>query len=310
MKSQKIFKLGKAAFTLLLLAIVLRRADLGNIIHIVKESDLDFILLAILSFTFYQLMFAYNWNKALATLKANIQYADLLKIHMTGLFYNLFLPTSMGGELAKIYYLSKRLNNRITSLKSVALVRGVGLLTNLLILTFSLAFNRELFMVVGYDKTIIHGFYFVTGTIAVLSIINRVACGKNKAMKTIVKTMKEYILRLKSFLEEFKLEMVMVVLISLVNQLIIILENFLILESLHMNVGFIGLMYIIPLTFFATLLPITIAGIGIREGAFIYFLTRYGYTVDSVVAFSLIGYLIIMIMGITGGIVNAMTSEE
>lgn len=306
---KSIIRLVKVAFTIILLAFVLRNANLHDILLIIKDSNFSSILLALLSFSLYQLLFAYNWKRVLKTLKEKVHYPDLLRIHMIGLFYNLFLPTSMGGDVAKIFYLSKRLENRIISIKSIALLRGIGLLTNLMILSFSLAFNRELLDIVSYNRSILHSAYIITGLITILSIINRTGIVQTNRMKAITNRIREYICRIRAFLEEFKFEMLSVVIISLLNQLIIILENFLICRSLHMDIAFVNMMYIIPLTFLATLLPITIAGIGIREGAFIFFLTRYNYTVENAIAFSLIGYLLVLIMGFSGGIVNAVTSQ-
>ncbi len=310
MNRKNILKYGKVIFTFLILVFILRKADLRAIITTIKNGDYLFILLALSSFALYQLIYAYNWQRILSTLSERIRYVDLLKVHMIGLFYNLFLPTSMGGDVAKIYYLSKKLKDRVIPIKSIALLRGAGFITNMMILGFSLVFHKELLEILGFQGRAVYGVYFLVGMIAVYSLVNRMGVSENRQFRKARSKIQDYVTRFKSFLGEFKIEMYGIIAVSLLNQLIIILENYIILEALDMHIGFIHVMYIVPLTFFATLLPVTIAGIGIREGAFIYFLGRYGYSPENAIAFSLLGYLLILVVGITGGLVHATTEGK
>jgi uncharacterized protein (TIRG00374 family) len=310
MNMKTVFKYGKIVFTFAILFFILRNVDLPELVETIRSSNYGLIILALASFAFYQILYAYNWNRILSTLKEKTKFTDLFRIHMIGLFYNLFLPTSMGGDVAKIYYLSKRLSNRMIAIKSIALLRGTGLITNLLILAFSLAFNKEILALLGFEGRAIYGVYFMAGMIVFFSLVNRTSIGNGQRVRDLKAKVQDYISRFRTFVCEFRREMYGILFISLVNQLIIIFENFLILKALGIDIGFINVMYIVPLTFFATLLPVTIAGIGIREGAFIYFLGIYNYSMEDAIAFSLIGYLLILVMGISGGIVSAAGSEK
>jgi len=304
------FKYGKILFTFLVLSYVLRNADLQSLLRTIRNSDYILILLALLTFSFYQVLYSYNWKKVLTAFSGGIGYLEVFRIHMIGLFYNLFLPTSMGGDVAKIYYLSKKVNDRMVAIKSIVLLRGTGLLTNLLLLAAVLVYNREILVLVGFEDKIAHGLYLLAGVIAVVSIIRWTPVRNNETVQYLTGKIFEYISSFKSFLCDFRREMLGVFLLSLVNQLIIIFENYLILRALDIDIAFVHVMYIIPLTFFATMLPITIAGIGIREGAFVYFLTRYGYSVEDAIAFSLIGYVLILFIGFAGGVVSATSSNK
>jgi len=307
---KRILKYGKILVTFLILIYILRNADIQSILRIVRNSDLVLILLALLSFSFYQILYSYNWRKVLTTLSGRISYLELVKIHMIGLFYNLFLPTSMGGDVAKIYYLSKKLKDKVITIKSIVLLRGTGLLTNLMILTVAILFNREIMTMIGLEGKITQGLYLLTGVIAFVSILIWTPIKNNRRVKSLTVKIFDHVSSFKHFLSESRREMLGIILLSLINQLVIIFENYLILRALDMNIPFVSVMYIVPLTFFATMLPITIAGIGIREGAFVFFLTRYGYSVEDAIAFSLIGYVLILLLGFTGGVISATTSDK
>jgi uncharacterized protein (TIRG00374 family) len=307
---QVFLKYGKILFTFLILSYVLRNADLHSILRTIRNSDHTLILLALLTFSFYQILYSFNWSRVLTALSGGISYLELLRIHMIGLFYNLFLPTSMGGDVAKIYYLSKKVNDRVVAIKSIALLRGTGLLTNLLMLAVVLVYNREILALIGFEDRIAHGLYLLAGVIAGVSILRWTPARNNSLVQFLTGKVLEYISSFKLFLCDFRREMLGIFLLSLVNQLIIVFENYLILRALDIDIAFVNVMYIIPLTFFATMLPITIAGIGIREGAFVYFLTRHGYSVEDAIAFSLIGYVLILFIGFAGGVVSAISSNK
>lgn len=303
MKKSTAFTLLKALLTLLILGFVLRNVDLTKMLETLAHCRFHFIFVAVLVFATYQFVYVYNWGRVLVALKERVGYRELLTFHMIGLFYNLFLPTSMGGDLAKIYYLSKRLANRLVTIKSIAILRGIGLLTNLILVGVSIAVTSETIRV--YLAKEFSSSSIPTAGLGAVSL----ACGlaaitRNGDAPKLVFKAGEFIGSMRDVVRNYKGRVISIIALSLVAQFLIIIENSLLLAALGIEIPFVDMMYIIPLTFFATLLPITIAGLGIREGAFIYFLQKYHYTVDDAVAFSLLGYILMLLMGIAGGIIN------
>ncbi len=309
MGRQQLLRFLKIGVTIFMLWYILRNADLASILKTIRNSNYVLIVLALLAFSGYQLVYAYNWRRILAILRKDIRYSGLLRIHMIGLFYNLFLPTSMGGDVAKMYYLSKKVNDRMTTVKSIALLRGVGLLTNLGILAIGLSCADDVFGDVRFGAGVSSGFYLFAGVAAAVSLIAMTPVRQNRFVESLLRRIREYTAAFTTFVLSSRKEMIVVILISVLTQLVIIGENCLIMKALSIHIPFVHVMYIVPLTFFATLLPITISGIGIREGAFVYFLSLYGYSVEDALAFSLVGYLLILILGVTGGVVS-VSSEK
>jgi len=303
-------KVLRISITLLLLGFILSRADLVSILTTIGSSDFGLVFLALSVFTAYQLSYAYNWKRVLRPLAGEVPYRDVLRYHMAGLYYNLILPTSMGGDVAKIYYLSRKIDSRAVPIKSIALLRGTGLLTNLMILGVAFSLNGELPGLLKFGSKATRGIYLTAFALGALYTVARAASRTENPLARVVRKIDGYLGDFWVFLKEHRKEMLVVLAISLANQLAVIYENFLILLSIDVHMSFIDLMYIVPLTFFATLLPVTISGVGIREGAFVFFLSRYGYSVEDALAFSLIGYSLMLAMGLTGGVVNAVSSRK
>jgi hypothetical protein len=72
--------------------------------------------------------------------------------------------------------------------------------------------------------------------------------------------------------------------------------------GLKIKVSPLVLMWVFAVVFFLQAIPISISGIGIREGALIVLLSRYGIRDSQAFALSLIVFLIAILMGLVGGV--------
>jgi hypothetical protein len=298
----------KVLFTIFFLAFALRNVDVPAMLSTLAGSRFLFIGIALLVFGLYQFIYVYNWGKILSVLRERVRYRELFRFHMIGLFYNLFLPTSMGGDLAKIYYLSRSIANRLVPIKSIAILRGTGLLTNLFLIAISYAMTRGTVRVEVPEA--LSGRAPAAASVLLWLAAGAVMVSDGGILRSILARARSFTASMRDFVKYHRKEVVSVLIISFVTQMMIILENRILLAALGIEVPFVDMMFIIPLTFLVTLLPITIAGLGIREGAFIYFLQKYHYTAADAVAFSLLGYSLMLVMGLAGGIVNVASRSK
>jgi uncharacterized protein (TIRG00374 family) len=309
MRKSAAFTLVKILITVIILAIVVRKVELGTMLATLAHCRFPLVILALLIFAGYQFIYVYNWGRVLSVLEEErVGYHELFKFHMIGLFYNLFLPTSMGGDLAKIYYLSKRIANRLLTIKSIVILRGTGLLTNLLLVVISVAVTSETVRL--HAARAFSAASLTAAGMVMFFIVSTLVVPREGKISSVLMKMKDFLGSPRDVLKHHKKQVVCILILSFVTQILIVLENYILLAALRIDIPFIDMMYIIPLTFFATLLPITIAGLGVREGVFIFFLQRHNYAADDAVAFSLLGYSLMLLMGIAGGIINVATHSK
>ncbi|MBN1307856.1 MAG: flippase-like domain-containing protein [Chitinispirillaceae bacterium] len=77
--------------------------------------------------------------------------------------------------------------------------------------------------------------------------------------------------------------------------------TFCLLKAVHLDIDFFYSMAVLPLNSLLTMIPISIMGIGVREGGFFYLLSAYSISMENVIAFNLIGYFFeLVVMGIAG----------
>jgi uncharacterized membrane protein YbhN (UPF0104 family) len=92
--------------------------------------------------------------------------------------------------------------------------------------------------------------------------------------------------------------------LSLGFQLLLIVHFWLVQFAFGQTIPFPTYVAIVPLVFCVMLLPISINGLGVRESAFVWFLTRAGMDPASAVALSLSSFAIALVQGIIGSIVH------
>jgi uncharacterized membrane protein YbhN (UPF0104 family) len=86
-------------------------------------------------------------------------------------------------------------------------------------------------------------------------------------------------------------------------QLNVILYYFLIGQALHLKIRLVDYFIFIPIVLVIQIIPVTINGLGLREGSYIEIFKFYGISARSAVSFSLVDVAFNLVLGLIGGIV-------
>ena len=87
-------------------------------------------------FVIGQLLVAFRWWLLLRTQSIFIRFWAALRLHFLGLFYNNFMPSSVGGDLIRAWYVTRHTDRRFEAALSVFVDRAIGLLSTLIIAVF------------------------------------------------------------------------------------------------------------------------------------------------------------------------------
>jgi uncharacterized protein (TIRG00374 family) len=74
-----------------------------------------------------QLLSAYRWSRLSTMGGRPAQFADVWPVYFTGMFFNMCLPTSIGGDVWRVVGLSRKTGSKSGALASVFMDRNVGL---------------------------------------------------------------------------------------------------------------------------------------------------------------------------------------
>lgn len=98
----------QAAGTLVLLAVLFRRFDWALFAGVIGQISVAFYAGSLLVMVMGQVLYAYRWQVVLAATGVKVPYGEVLRQYLIGMFFSNLMPTAVGGDAAKVYYLGRR----------------------------------------------------------------------------------------------------------------------------------------------------------------------------------------------------------
>lgn len=215
----------------------------------------------------------------------------LNKHYFIASMFNVFLPTTIGGDAVRVFLLEQEKMTKKTSLLLILVERFIGFfaftflaLIGLLLTDLPLIVNL---IVIGVNLGFIFLALILFSDLFTFSFLQKIK-EKFKGLK---------------FIAQQKDTLLYTLIISLLYQLVSIFIRYLVAISFGIEVSFTLFLVFIPLINLVTLLPISFGGLGLRELAFIYFFTQIGgLTEESSIVMSLGTYIILVITGLIGAL--------
>lgn len=247
-------------------------------------------LSAVLVYAVAQVVSSKRWQLLAHALGFAAPLSRYLSLYYLGMFFSLFLPTSIGGDVVRAWVLAEQPRRRGAALLSVVSERFSGLIA-LVILAFLAA-------LVQYDTLP----WWVLASVLGLTV------GMVGGL-TLLPIGKRYSIKLKSLAQALSLSRqhrgrwwVALGLAFLV-QLGSIVQIALVGHALGLSVPLLGYAVAVPLVSLLTMLPLSLNGLGIREGSLILLLAPFGVTVPGAVALGLAWFALTLTLGLMGGVV-------
>ncbi len=249
---------------------------------------------------------SYQWNRLLHVVKIRIPFWKVCAYYHVGLFFNNFLPANIGGDLFRIADASRYGPSKTAALSAVAMDRIVGLLAmaTLALVTTLPALDR-FHLALIYVALI--GFFALCFALlwavfhpkvlpALEGLLRRIGLG------SLSPHLDELAVHFAGYRGERRLFAYML-LVALVTQVMRIGVHVLVARALGLDIPLVYFFLFVPLLAVVVSLPISLNGIGVREGAGILVFGLIG--VDRAHAFSLqfTTYLVAVAVSLLGGLV-------
>ena len=128
----------------MLAALVLWQDNSQKLFHILAQFDRNYIATLLLIELGLNGISSVKWSLFIHERGIQISQLRLFKLYLIGKFFNNFLPSMVGGDVARIYLLGQLMNSHSRSFASVFLERATGVVgLTLLAAGFALA-NPEI----------------------------------------------------------------------------------------------------------------------------------------------------------------------
>jgi len=288
---------------LLLVLIWIMRKDARGILGILKGSNKALILLVVFINMLLTIVVAYRLKLLLSGQKILLSIKDVVHLTFIGYFFNSFLPTAIGGDIAKAYYISKKTDNKVASYAAVLADRILGLAATLLIALAGLLFigkSLDNKFIVWMVPVV---FLLTITIIAILLKKNNTPAKASSGKSGMFYAIKEKLLKLYAAINLYRDNLALLVkgmALSLVLQAMSIVSVYLLILCIGSDMPIFRLFLIIPLVWAVSMLP-SLNGLGVREGAFVYFLKGY-IGPEKAFTISLLWLGLIMLYSVIGGL--------
>ncbi len=289
----------KIIITCIFFIAIFSNTDFDATITILTGADIMFVILALFVLVAEQFIATTRWLIVLNWLKINISYSSTLRYIWIGAFFNQALPSSIGGDALRGYFLCKHKNCSIgAATVGVLLDRVVAMfsLTLLIASTLPLWFKLVTDPIInGSVIIVIIGLFVSIGIGITLDFMpNKWTHWKIvQGVVTLSQNSRKII---------FSYYGLVLIALSLSIQLSFVFAVWILAHSMGLDVNFVDVLLIIPITNLITVLPISIAGWGVREVVIITGLGFLGVSPEAALALSIFYGLLILVSAIPGAI--------
>lgn len=127
----------KFAVTAAALYFVIRKIEISDVIALYRQSNLVFILLALVFFALSKLVSAFRLNIYFRAIDIHLAEKTNIQLYLLGMFYNLFLPGGIGGDGYKVYLLQKQYQTGTKKILGAVLADRVSGMVALIVLALA-----------------------------------------------------------------------------------------------------------------------------------------------------------------------------
>ena len=276
---------------------LMHESDISHIFDLfMKLNWIDFLL--IFSVLILGILVAsVRWNKVLKVLKMDVSYLESIKLLWIGLFFGQAMPSSVGGDLFKGYYLKQKGYTLKNTAIAVLLDRIFGLFALIVVVILLLPLLFSIISEPVARWSVVSIIPFAAIGISSLFLLERAPSfiSALKLVKKMINFIAECRILIFSKNTSFSL-----LLLSILIHVISIVSIIVISQSLFDQIPVVGLMLVMPLVILFMALPISIAGWGVREGVMVVGLSYVGVSSDTALAISLLYGFSLLLVSIPG----------
>jgi len=298
--------LAKIALSAGLMAFLFARIPLRDVLLSIRGARREWLGAALSLLLASNVLGAYQWARLLAAVEIRIPFWKVCAYYHVGLFFNNFLPANIGGDIARVLDASRYHPSRTTAVSTVIMDRLVGTvaLAGMALVTTVPAIDR-------FHLTLVYlalvGFFCFSVVLVwaifhpgLLPAVERLLA--RVGFRSLKPHLDDLAVRIQHFRDKRSLFGGLLV-VALGVQISRIFVHVLVARALGLTIPITYFLLFVPLLAVIVSLPISLNGIGVREGAGVVLFGLVG--VGRAQAFSLqfTTYLVAVAVSLLGGLV-------
>jgi len=273
----------RVAVSVGLLWLLLRKIAIGDVLSLMSQSvqHWPFLILAAMTPILGVIIAGYRWKVLLAAQDIHMPVVALGKAILVGIFYNQLLPSTIGGDIARSWWVSKlddscqsRLSPTDMNLLNLTVV-GVDRFLGMLSICGIALLAAVIHPSVINQFPVIWLFLFVVASLAVLAIFTPFTWYPEIKRFHSIKLYEKLCNKVRLILHALyvyrrhRSRLVKAFVLAMALQIVVIIEYRLLAAAFEVDVSIWGFALVVPIVNLISFIPITINGIGLRENALI-----------------------------------------
>jgi glycosyltransferase 2 family protein len=289
-----------------LIGILVYYADLGVIWRLMKEFRIEWVIAVFGAILLSMIISTLKWSALLRPGNCSVSKLSLLRTYLIGLFFNNFLPSSIGGDGIRILITGKQVG-RSTAASSIVVERLLATVT-LALLGLGCAFfahNRDSVSIALMGALLVIGLILLM--VLVSGRIPRFLRSRNNRFQNAVNSFLAASQKYRNQPQAIGKSMAL----SLIFQTVVALVVGAVIAGLGLEVpAFADLVYITCAASVLAMIPAGINGYGLREGAFVYLLKPLGFAASSAIAVSVLFAVAVSLFSLSGAVLWLLSRSQ
>jgi uncharacterized membrane protein YbhN (UPF0104 family) len=286
----------KVGVSVAALWLLLRNVDTRAMMRVVGSADPGDVLAVIAVYLAGQALTAWRWRVIAARVGFGEPLVDFVRYYYVGMFFNLFGPSTLGGDVVRALYLGASAGRRALALHTVFFDRLSGLVMLVFVAVAALAmFGRFGLPWPMIALVVATGVGMGAGWFMLPPLARRFLASDGRVNRLVERD-------LKPFWRDREL-LARTACISLFFHVMQAASLILLGSALSMHVDWRYYFIFHPLVSVLSAVPVSVAGLGIREAGYVWFLQRQGVAADTAMAFGVLWFVVLLASSAVGGLV-------
>jgi glycosyltransferase 2 family protein len=284
------------------LALVLSRIDIGAAARVIGDVGALPMIAAFAAYVASQWISANRWDRVLESVGLDLDGGLAVKYYFIGMFFSLFAPSTIGGDLARVFYVRREGLDTTSATLSVVFDRVIGFVWLAAIAAVGLVISDTVDLPVQLERAscLAAGSMLTVGGVAVLLARRRPSAyeGSGKILSGSWALLRDRAMLFRASALSLLVHGAQIVAaVALVTAIV---------PEVHWSYCVV----FHPLVAILAAVPISIAGLGVREAGYVYFLaTLGGASLENATAFALVWLAIVLAASALGAVVFFVAGE-
>ncbi len=313
MTKKRLTDLLKILVSVGLVALLLKEIGFQQILTVFAQANAWFLLAALALYLLGIVIKTFRWQVLLDALGIPVAFWELVALNFIGFLFNNILPSGIGGDVVKMYELSKDSRRGAESVNAVFVDRVVGLIVAQALAIIAAAIG---FRMISTSVLLITVALFVASLFFVWVLVQRQLWERILDRLTFLRSWKQgaWDARIRRLFGAFqgydRTAILKSVAVSVIFNVMLVMCNYYVALALHQDLSMAYFWVYVPITSIITMIPLSLNGLGLREMGYVALFAQAGVPREVAFSMSLTIYSFTVISGLIGGVIYIVRGAQ